>query len=92
MERIVSKGDDFVVDKLFYFKPVDRHKNKTAYLQRVQYLDGSYRLSLLLKLKTLSHETHSFDKSCQTDTEPILKIFMHTYMYDFMPRTDRETD
>ena len=22
MERIVSKGDDFVVDALFYFKPV----------------------------------------------------------------------
>ena len=22
MERIVSKGDDFVVDTLFYFKPV----------------------------------------------------------------------
>ena len=24
MERIVSKGDDFVVDTLFYFKPVHR--------------------------------------------------------------------
>ena len=24
MERIVSKGDDFVVDTLFYFKPVQR--------------------------------------------------------------------
>ena len=24
MERIVSKGDDFVVDTLFYFKPVER--------------------------------------------------------------------
>ena len=24
MERIVSKGDDFVVDVLFYFKPVWR--------------------------------------------------------------------
>ena len=24
MERIVSKGDDFVVDELFYFKPVQR--------------------------------------------------------------------
>ena len=24
MERIVSKGDDFVVDALFYFKPVQR--------------------------------------------------------------------
>ena len=24
MERIVSKGDDFVVDALFYFKPVGR--------------------------------------------------------------------
>ena len=24
MERIVSKGDDFVVDMLFYFKPVQR--------------------------------------------------------------------
>ena len=26
MERIVSKGDDFVVDTLFYFKPVRRFK------------------------------------------------------------------
>ena len=24
MKRIVSKGDDFVVDTLFYFKPVER--------------------------------------------------------------------
>ena len=24
MERIVSKGDDFVVDTLFYLKPVQR--------------------------------------------------------------------
>ena len=24
MERIVSKGDDFVVDVLFYFEPVER--------------------------------------------------------------------
>ena len=24
MEIIVSKGDDFVVDRLFYFKPVQR--------------------------------------------------------------------
>ena len=24
MKRIVSKGDDFVVDALFYFKPVQR--------------------------------------------------------------------
>ena len=24
MERIVSKGDDFVVDTLFYFKPAER--------------------------------------------------------------------
>ena len=24
MERVVSKGDDFVVDTLFYFKPVQR--------------------------------------------------------------------
>ena len=24
MERIVSKGDDVVVDTLFYFKPVER--------------------------------------------------------------------
>ena len=24
MERIISKGDDFVVDTLFYFKPVQR--------------------------------------------------------------------
>ena len=24
MERIVSKGDDFVVDAIFYFKPVQR--------------------------------------------------------------------
>ena len=24
MERIVSKGDDFVVDTFFYFKPVQR--------------------------------------------------------------------
>ena len=24
MERIVSKGDDFVVDALFYFEPVHR--------------------------------------------------------------------
>ena len=33
-----------------YKKLNDRHKHKTAYLQCVQYLDGSYRLSLLLKL------------------------------------------
>ena len=26
MERIVSKGDDFVVDALFYFKPVQRYE------------------------------------------------------------------
>ena len=24
MERIISKGDDFVVDTLLYFKPVER--------------------------------------------------------------------
>ena len=24
MKRIISKGDDFVVDTLFYFKPVER--------------------------------------------------------------------
>ena len=41
-----------------YKKLNDRHKHKTAYPQRVQYLDGSYRLSLLLKLITQSHETH----------------------------------
>ena len=39
-----------------YKKLNDRHKHKAAYPQRVQYLDGSYRLSLLLKLITLSHE------------------------------------
>ena len=31
-----------------YKKLNDRHKHKTAYPQRMQYLDGSYRLSLLL--------------------------------------------
>ena len=52
-----------------YKKLNDRHKHKTPYPQCVQYLDGSYRLSLLLKLITLSHETNSFGKSFQADTE-----------------------
>ena len=58
----------------------DRHKHKTAYPQRVQYLDGSYRLSLILKLITLSRETHSCGKSLQTDTERLQKIFMQTLL------------
>ena len=63
-----------------YKKLNDRHKNKTAYPKRVQYLGGSYRLSLLLKPITLSHETHSFGKSFQTDTERLQKIFIHTLL------------
>ena len=63
-----------------YKKLNDRHKHKTAYPQRVQYLHGSYRLSLLLKMITLSHETHSFGKSFQTDTERLRKQFMHTLL------------
>ena len=63
-----------------YKKLNDTHKNKTAYPQRVQYLDGSYRLSLLLKLITLPHETHSFGKLFQTDTERLQNIFMHTLL------------
>ena len=63
-----------------YKKLNDRHKHKTAYPQCVQYLDGSYRLSLLLKLMTLSHETHPFGKSFQTDTERLEEIFMHTLL------------
>ena len=63
-----------------YKKLNDRHKNKTAYPQRVQYLDGSYRLSLLLKLITLPHETNSFGKSFQADTEWLQQIFMHTLL------------
>ena len=30
MERIVSKRDDFVVDELFYFKPVQRFEFRGA--------------------------------------------------------------
>ena len=56
-----------------YNKLNDRHKHKAAYPQCVQYLDGLYRLSLLLKLITLSHETHSFGKPFQTDTERLQK-------------------
>ena len=63
-----------------YKKLNDRHKHKTAYSQRVQYLDRSFRLSLFLKLITLSHETHSFGKSFQTDPERLQKIFMHTLL------------
>ena len=63
-----------------YKKLNNRHKHKTAYPQRVQYLDGSYRLSLVLKLITMSHETHSFGKSFQTDTERLQQIFMHTLL------------
>ena len=40
-----------------YRKLKDRHKHKTIYPQRTQYCDKSYNLSLLLKLRTLSHET-----------------------------------
>ena len=29
MERIVSKGDDFVVDTLFYFEPVQRFEYRS---------------------------------------------------------------
>ena len=28
MEKVVSNGDDFVVDALFYFKPVQRFKHR----------------------------------------------------------------
>ena len=56
-----------------YRKLNDRHKHKTVYLQRVQYLEKSYLLSQLLKLITLSHETHSFGKSFQIDTERLQK-------------------
>ena len=59
-----------------YKKLNDRHKNKTAYPKRVAYLDGSYRLSLLLKLITPSRETRSF----QTDTERLPKKLMHTLL------------
>ena len=61
-----------------YGKLNDWHK--TAYPQRVQYLDGSYRLSLLLKLITLSHDTRSFGKPFQTDTERWHTIFMNTLL------------
>ena len=60
-----------------YTKLNDRHKHKSAYPQRVQYLDGSCRLSLLLKLITLSHETSPFGKSFRMDTERLQEIFMH---------------
>ena len=56
-----------------YKKLNDRHILKAAYPQHVQYLDGSYCLNLLLKLITLSHETHSLGKSIQTDTERLQK-------------------
>ena len=56
-----------------YKKLNDRHQNKTAYPQRVLYLDGSYRLSLILKRITLSRETRSFGKSFQTDIERLQK-------------------
>ena len=49
-------------------------KHKTVYPERVQYLDKSYSLSLLLKHRTLSHETHSFGKSLQTVAKRL-----HTY-------------
>ena len=41
-----------------YKKLNDRRKHKTAYPQHLHYLVGSYRLSVLLKLITLSHETN----------------------------------
>ena len=79
LERIKNKS----VLQLYtatYKKFNDRHKHKTAYRQRVQYLDESYRFSLLLKLITLSHEIHSFVKPFQADTERLQKIFMHTLL------------
>ena len=51
-----------------YRKLNDRNKHKTVYPERAEYSDKSFRLSLLLKIRTLANETHSFDKSFQTDT------------------------
>ena len=58
----------------------DGHKHKTVYQRRVQYLDRSNGLNLLLKLITLSHETQSFGKPFQTDAERLQKLFMHTLL------------
>ena len=56
-----------------YRKLNDRRKHKTIYPEREQYSDKSYRLGLLLKLRTLSPETHLFGNSFQTDNETITK-------------------
>ena len=63
-----------------YRKLNDRNKHTTIYPERAQYLGGTYRLSLLLKFITMSHETHSFHKSFQIDTERLQKIPMHTLL------------
>ena len=47
----------------------DRHKHKTVHPECAQYLDKLYHLSLLLKLRTQSHETQSFGKSFHADTD-----------------------
>ena len=56
----------------------DGHKHKTVYSERAQYLDKSYRLNLLLKLRTLSHETISFSKSFETDAERLQQKIIQT--------------
>ena len=47
----------------------DLRKHITVYPKRAWYLDKSYRLCRLLKVRTPSHETHSFGIPFQTDTE-----------------------
>ena len=62
----------------------DRDKHTSVYPERAQYLGGTYRLNLLLKFKTLSHETHSFSNSFQTDTGRLQKIFIHTLLLNIV--------
>ena len=58
-----------------YKKLNDMHKHKTVYTERVQYLDKSYRLSLLLKLGTLRIKPNHLANHYKQTLNDYKKIF-----------------